>query len=220
MTDVICITELRRMFAEAARQIRQEHAMLSQLDCIGGDGDHGTTMIRAMEKLEGAMNEPGERAMNVRLKDAGWGVLSVDGGASSAILGTFIAGMGASQLGRESDCAQLAVSFVAGLRAVEKQTKAQPGDKTMMDALVPAVQAFAAAANSGESIVHAMDYAANAAQRGAQATKDMIAKYGRAKFLGEKTRGSADAGATSIALLFRGFSAALMQEKDPEWLDR
>ena len=188
--------------------------MLSQLDCIGGDGDHGTSMLRAMEALEDAMNAAGEKALNTRLKDAGWIVLGVDGGASSAILGTFIAGMGDADMGEESDCKHLAASFSAGLRAVEKQTKARPGDKTMMDALVPAVQVFEAAAESGESIARAMERAAAAASDGAQATKDMIAKYGRAKFLGEKTRGSPDAGATSIALLFRGFSTALMQERN------
>lgn len=211
MSDVICMTELRRMFAAAAGHIRKEHEMLSQLDCIGGDGDHGTTMLRAMDQLEMAMNADGEKALNGRLKDAGWSVLGVDGGASSAILGTFIAGMGEADMGEEGDCKHLAASFAAGLRAVEKQTKARPGDKTMMDALVPAVQAFEAAANSGEPTARAMKQAADAARSGAEATKDMIAKYGRAKFLGEKTRGSADAGATSIALLFCGFSAALTE---------
>jgi dihydroxyacetone kinase-like protein len=213
MSDMICISELRRMFAEAANQIRREHEMLSQLDCIGGDGDHGTTMLRAMEALDDAMSTTGEKALNTWLKDAGWSVLSVDGGASSAILGTFIAGMGDADMGEESNCKHLAASFAAGLRAVEKQTRARPGDKTMMDALVPAVQVFEAAAESGESIAQAMERAAAAASDGAQATKDMIAKYGRAKFLGEKTRGSPDAGATSIALLFRGFSTALMPKR-------
>jgi dihydroxyacetone kinase-like protein len=214
MNDVICISEMRRMFAAAAKQIRQEQAMLSQLDCIGGDGDHGTTMVRAMEQLEDAMRADDAKPLNARLKDAGWSVLSVDGGASSAILGTFIAGMGDAEMGQQSDCKHLAVSFAAGLHAVQKQTKAMPGDKTMMDALVPAVQAFAAAASSGESIANAMEYAAEAARRGADTTKDMIARYGRAKFLGEKTRGSPDAGATSVALIFAGFSAALMQQKE------
>jgi phosphoenolpyruvate---glycerone phosphotransferase subunit DhaL len=213
MNDVVRISDLRRMFAGAANRIRQENAMLSQLDCVGGDGDHGTTMVRAMEKLEEAMNAENTKPLNTRLKDAGWSVLSVDGGASSALLGTFIAGMGDAEIGQESDCKHLAISFATGLRAVQKQTKAMPGDKTMMDALVPAVQAFATAANSGESIPHAMEYAAGAARKGANATKDMIAKYGRAKFLGERTRGSPDAGATSVALLFAGFSAALAQEK-------
>jgi dihydroxyacetone kinase-like protein len=202
------------MFAEAAEQIRQEHELLSQLDCIGGDGDHGATMVRAMEMIEGVVNAESDKPLNARLKDAGWSVLGVGGGASSALLGTFIAGMGDADIGRESDCKHLAASFGAGLRAVEKQTKARPGDKTMMDALVPAVHAVEAAANSGEPISRAMELARDAARTGAEATKQMIAKYGRAKFLGEKTRGSADAGATSIALLFQGFSAALAEHKE------
>lgn len=202
------------MFAEAAKRIRQEHADLSRLDSIGGDGDHGTTMLRAVEELEEAVRE-GEKALNVCLKNAGWRVLGVDGGASSAILGTFIAGMGDAEfLGEESDCKHLAASFGAGLSAVAKQTKAKPGDKTMMDALQPAVEAFSAAAQAGKSLEEAMQDAAAAAQAGADTTKDMIARFGRAKFLGEKTRGTPDAGATSIALLFRGFSEALTQDEE------
>jgi dihydroxyacetone kinase-like protein len=214
MNDVICISDLRRMIGEAARLIRQEHEMLSQLDCIGGDGDHGSTMLRAMEVLENEMNADSDKPLNARMKDAGWGLLGVGGGASSALLGTFIAGMGDADMGQESDCKHLAASFTAGLRAVEEQTKARLGDKTMMDALIPAVQAFEAAANAAQPAAQAMELAAEAAHSGAKATKDMIARYGRAKFLGEKTRGSADAGATSIALLFQGFSAALAQPKE------
>jgi dihydroxyacetone kinase-like protein len=214
MNDVICISDLRRMFAEAAQQIRREHEMLSHLDCIGGDGDHGATMLRAMEMLEAEMNVEDDRPLDARLKDAGWSVLGVGGGASSALLGTFIAGMGDADLGRESNCKHLAASFAAGLGAVEKQTRARPGDKTMMDALVPAVEAIEASANSGEPIGRAMERAAAAARTGAESTADMIARYGRAKFLGEKTRGSPDAGATSIALLFQGFSAAFTENKE------
>lgn len=214
MSDVICISDLRRMFAEAASQIRREQEMLTRLDCIGGDGDHGATMVRTMEMLESEMYAESDKPLNARLKDAGWSVLGVGGGASSALVGTFIAGMGDADLGQESDCKHLAASFTAGLCAVEKQTKARPGDKTMMDALVPAVQAIEAAADSGEPVRRAMERAAGAARAGAESTKDMIARYGRAKFLGEKTRGSADAGATSIALLFEGFSAALAEHKE------
>jgi phosphoenolpyruvate---glycerone phosphotransferase subunit DhaL len=214
MRDEVCITELRRMFAEAAKQIRREHAYLSRLDSIGGDGDHGTTMLRAVEELEKAVNDDGEEALNVCLKNAGWRVLGVDGGASSAILGIFISGMGDADLEQESDCKHLAASFGAGLSAVTKQTKAKPGDKTMMDALQPAVEAFSVAAKEGKSVEEAMQDAASAAQTGADTTKDMIARFGRAKFLGEKTRGTPDAGATSIALLFRGFSEALTQEEE------
>src|SRR5437660_11895529 len=107
MKDIICISDLRRMFAEAAEQIRREHELLSRLDCIGGDGDHGSTMVRAMEVLESEMNADTDNPLSARLKDAGWSLLGVDGGASSALLGTFIAGMGDAELGEEGDCKHL-----------------------------------------------------------------------------------------------------------------
>jgi dihydroxyacetone kinase-like protein len=206
--------ELIRMFAAAAQQIRQEHERLSQLDCICGDGDHGTTMVRAMEEMEAVFDSTTDARLGPLLKAAGWGVLGVDGGASSAILGTFFAGMGGVELGEECDCRDLAASLDAGLRAVQKQSKATPGDKTMMDALVPAVETFAAAAAAGREAEDAMKLAADAAQAGADATKDMVGRFGRARFLGEKTRGCEDAGAVSIALLFRGFSVGLSEEKE------
>jgi dihydroxyacetone kinase-like protein len=209
MSDEITIDRIKRMFTEAGKQIRQEHENLSHLDSIGGDGDHGTAMLLAFEKLDEAVQMNDAKAMNVWLKDAGWNVLAVGGGASTALLGTFIAGMGDCGMGDECNCKGLAASFEAGLRALAKQTKARPGDKTMMDALVPAIEAFAAGAAVGSTAAQSMDEAAQAASAGAESTKQMIARYGRAKFLGDKTLGSPDAGATSIALVFRGFSIGL-----------
>jgi dihydroxyacetone kinase-like protein len=150
------------------------------------------------------------------LKDCGWRILSIDGGASSALLGTFFTGM--AEVADESDfnCEALAVAFESGMNALLKQTKARLGDKTMVDALVPAVTVLRAAANSGTPISAALEQAATAAQAGAENTKTLVARYGRAKFLGEKTLGHADPGAVSIALLFRGFSQAFvpLQEID------
>jgi phosphoenolpyruvate---glycerone phosphotransferase subunit DhaL len=212
MKDRISKTELKTMFAAAAREIREHHEELSQLDSVGGDGDHGSTMLRAMEKLEETIDAAGVRSASTMLKDAGWGVMGVDGGASSALLGTFVAGMGELEAGEELDCRGLAAMFAAGLRAVNGRTKARPGDKTMIDALAPAVEALEDAASSGKSISEAMKAAAAAANAGAESTKNLVARHGRAKYLGEKTLGFADAGATSIALLFRGFSTALANE--------
>jgi len=214
MTDLMRMSKLRRMFASAGEEIRSHQELLSQLDSVGGDGDHGTTMVRAIEVLVSELKEESDKSLNVRLKDAGWRVLGVDGGASSALLGIFIGGMGDVAMESESDCKQLAASFAAGLGAVQKQTKAGPGDKTMIDALVPAVLAFETAANDDQPIAWAMKMAAEAAHAGAESTKDMIARYGRAKFIGEKSRGSADAGATSIALLFEGFRSALAEHEE------
>ena len=208
MNERIGKTEVTKMFVAAAKQIRDHHVHLSELDCVSGDGDHGTAMLHAVDQLEAACKSQSEHSLKMLFKDAGWKVLSVDGGASSALLGTLFGGMGDAEIGDELDCNGLACAFEAGLRAVSKQTKAQVGDKTMMDALIPAVCAIRSAASCGKTIPFALEEAAAAAQSGAESTKDLTAKYGRAKFLGEKTRGHQDAGATSIALLFRGFSEA------------
>lgn len=202
------------MFAEAARKIRSEHQMLSHLDCAGGDGDHGATMLQAVERIEGAMKDSSADTLDGILRDAGWAVLGGSGGASGAILGTLIAGMGNAPLGEETDSRGLAASLAAGLTAVQAQTKARQGDKTMMDALVPAVEIFESAASAGKTIAQAMNEAAEAARLGSEGTKDMVARFGRAKFAGEKTRGSQDPGATSIALIFQGFSMALAPGRD------
>jgi phosphoenolpyruvate---glycerone phosphotransferase subunit DhaL len=212
MTERVERDELGRMFSEAAERIRAECQLLSDLDSVCGDGDHGTTMLRTMERLESstAPSRPGD--MKTILRDAGWNVLDVDGGASSSLLGTFFGGMSDAPIGTASlDCAALAAAFEAGLKSVARQTKAAPGDKTMMDALVPAVQALRVAADSGKCISEALQAAAAAARAGAESTKNLTARYGRAKHLGEKTRGCQDPGATSIALIFDGFARAVAE---------
>jgi phosphoenolpyruvate---glycerone phosphotransferase subunit DhaL len=209
MSGLISKADLSKMFASAAQQIRDSHEMLSQLDSVGGDGDHGTTMVRAMEELNATFDQESTKKTNAILTAAGWKVMGVDGGASSAIFGTFISGMGDAEVGDDLDCEGVAGSFQAGLRAVCNRTKARIGDKTMMDALIPAVETFQAAASSGKTIALAMKEAALAAVAGAASTKDLIARYGRARYLGERTLGHIDPGAASIALLFRGFSEAL-----------
>ena len=103
-------------------------------------------------------------------------------------------------------------SLEAGLRAVSRQTKARPGDKTMMDALTPAVAAAGAAAGAGKTIPNAMEDAASAARLGAESTRDLVARYGRARSLGERTRGHPDAGATSIALILQR-----IQRRSEQW---
>ncbi|HEX4030019.1 MAG TPA: dihydroxyacetone kinase subunit DhaL [Terracidiphilus sp.] len=203
------------MFAEAAELIRSQNEVLSRLDSQCGDGDHGTTMMRAMETLEAATGSSASaRNLSETLREGGWNVMGVDGGASSALLGSFISGMGDTELGDAADCATMARSLKTGLQSVLKRTKAKPGDKTMMDALIPAVEAFEAAAADGAAIGKAMNQAAAAAEAGAASTKNLVARHGRAKYLGEKTLGCADAGATSMALLFRGFGVALAKTEE------
>jgi phosphoenolpyruvate---glycerone phosphotransferase subunit DhaL len=214
MTERIDSRQFACMIAAAARRIREQHAELSRLDSAGGDGDHGSTMLRVVDSLEKAFKSGGAGDLRAELQEAGWNVLSVDGGASSALLGTFFLGMSeAPAQGGTYCCQELGAAFEAGLEALRKQTKAQPGDKTMMDALVPAVAAFRAAADAGENAVKALSDAAHAGRAGAASTANLIARFGRAKLLGEKTRGFQDPGATSMALLFEGFHTGLAGSK-------
>jgi dihydroxyacetone kinase-like protein len=206
--------EFAMMFAEAAKNIRAQHAVLSELDSVSGDGDHGTTMLRVAGQMELANEPSSSQNLMTLLKTMGWRVMGVDGGASSAILGTFFGGMGDAKVGDEVDCDELANIFEAGINALRKQTKAEPGDKTMMDALIPAVCAIRSAASSDKDIGSALEAAAIAARLGAESTMSLIAKHGRAKYLGEKTRGHMDAGAFSISLLFAGFTEALDNERN------
>ena len=206
MSAAIGKAEWKNMFARAADCLRSEHVRLTELDSIGGDGDHGTTMLRAAEQMELGMEPLGTESLTGMLKATGWRVLSVDGGASSSLLGTFFTGLADVELAEDAmDCDGLARSLEAGFRAVSRQTKARPGDKTMMDALTPAVAAATAAAGAGKTIPQALDDAAQAARAGAESTRDLVARFGRARSLGERTRGYPDAGATSISLIFKGF---------------
>ncbi len=200
------------MFAMAAAAIRKRSAYLSELDSVAGDGDHGTTMLRVAEKMETAFGPASSQTLQVLLKNTGWSVLEVDGGASSALLGTFFSGMADAKIGDEISCVELADALQSGLSAVSRQTKAQPGDKTMMDALVPAICAIRASASADKDIASALQAAAAAARSGAESTRQLSARYGRAKFLGEKTLGYPDPGAFSVALIFEGFSSALSSE--------
>jgi dihydroxyacetone kinase-like protein len=206
MTPGITKADFARMIGGAAASIRAQHALLSDLDCAVGDGDHGATMLRTVERLEKAFAPGGPEDLKTCLQEAGWSVLGVDGGASSSLLGIFFGGMAnASACSAPAGASDVASIFEAGLAAVRKQTKAQPGDKTMMDALAPAIAALRAAADAGKSVIEALHDASGAAQAGAEATRNLTARYGRAKFLGEKTRGHLDPGAASTGLMFDGF---------------
>jgi dihydroxyacetone kinase-like protein len=212
MTDRIGRHELSRMMHSAATRIREQQPRLSQLDCVAGDGDHGTTMLRIMERLEAEFR--GDTASDLKrcFCDAGWNVMGCDGGASSSLLGAFFLGVGdATQAGVSSwECAEFAAGFEIGLLALQSQTKARPGDKTLMDALIPAVQSLVAEAKAGHDISHALQAAARAASQGASATENMVARFGRARLLGDKTKGHQDPGAVSVALIFEGFAEAIL----------
>lgn len=205
------------MLQGAIAKVQEQNTKLSALDSAIGDGDHGTTMLRAMSVLEKAIAEGRGKALPDLLKDMGWGLLGVDGGASGPLLGSLFLGMSKAGCEKEEiDANTFAAMFETGLSFLRKHTQAQVGDKTLMDALVPAVAELRAGATQGCGIVECVERAAQAAQAGAGSTSNLVARVGRAKNLGQRALGIQDPGATSIALIFEGFCDGLKTKSSSE----
>ena len=197
------------MLNAAAGQIRKNHEMLSQLDSTVGDGDHGTTMLRAMEAVSKTVSENPASDLKALFSAIGWAVMSCDGGSTGPLLGSFFMGMSDGVAGRtELDYRGVVLVFDAGIAKLQRQSRAQVGDKTMMDAFLPALAALKSA-DSARGIKAALEEAAGAAVKGAEATRDMKARFGRARNLGDRVLGHADPGAVSVSLIFKGFSEGL-----------
>ena len=209
MPETISYPQVCQMLGSAVDQIHANHEMLSRLDAAVGDGDHGTTILRTMEAVANAIaDNPGTDLKELLAKIA-WDVMNCDGGSTGPLLGSFFMGMSDAVAGKtDLDCPAVVAMFEGGILKLAKQSRAKVGDKTMMDAFLPALDALQAAAPSG-SIRNALQQAAAAAVTGAEATKPLQAKFGRARNLGERVIGHADPGAVSVSLLFTGFSAAI-----------
>jgi dihydroxyacetone kinase-like protein len=206
MSDTLGYPQISGMLNAAVAQIRANHERLSQLDSAVGDGDHGTTILRAMEAVSRAIPPQPASDLKGLFSAIGWAVMGCDGGSTGPLLGSFFLGMGEAGAGRtELDHDALVKAFEAGVAKLQKQSRAQIGDKTMMDAFLPALAALKAAPPA-EGIRAALQSAAQAAAEGAEATKTMRARFGRARNLGDRVLGHMDPGAVSISLILKGFS--------------
>src|ERR671923_621099 len=203
---------VKRWLEGAATSLREQRDYLTQLDAAIGDADHGTNMDRGftavVEKLEGLEAPPGKL-----LTTAGATLVSTVGGASGPLWGTAFRRAGRA-LGdaEEFDGQDLLAALRAALDGVVELGAAQPGDKTMVDALGPAIAALAAALDAGEPLDAAPAAASAAAEEGARATVPLQAKKGRASYLGERSIGHQDPGATSAALIMAALQLAVEQE--------
>ncbi len=206
MAETINYSQICAMLQSAVGQIRANHEMLSRLDAATGDGDHGTTILRTMEAVAKAVTENNGTDLKELLGKVAWDVMDSDGGSTGPLLGSLFMGMSDAVAGKtELDCASVVAMFEGGINKLAKQSRAKVGDKTMMDAFLPALDAMKAAVPSG-SIRTALQQAAEAAAKGAEATKQFRAKFGRARNLGDRVIGHADPGSVSVSLLFKGFS--------------
>ena len=209
MTDVTTAA-LEAWVRRFAALVEGERDHLTELDSAIGDADHGTNMDRGMKAAVAALDELGPAAAGPLLGKVGMTLVSTVGGASGPLYGTLFLRMG-STLGdvpavpRE----QVAAALRAGLEGVVARGKAQPEDKTMYDALAPAVDALEAGLKDGLELTEALGLAREAADAGRDATIPMLARKGRASYLGERSVGHQDPGATSVTMLVEAAAAAL-----------
>ncbi len=192
---------------EFARLVGENKDYLTALDAAIGDADHGINMDRGMSAavagLDGAgglePSNPGDL-----LKQVGMALISNVGGASGPLFGTFFLRMAASCGASDSlDAQALAAALRAGLEGVVARGRAEAEDKTMYDALAPAVDALELSVQKGQSLHDGLSDALAAAEAGRDATIPLLARKGRASYLGERSVGHQDPGATTVALLFQ-----------------
>jgi len=203
VTAAQVIAMLRRM----AATIRQQEPLLTRLDSVTGDGDHGAAMLRSVEAMEKEI-ESGADDLKDLFTRIGWSIMSKAGGSTGPLLGSMFVGFSEAVDGRaEWDGPALADMLLAGIDKVHKQSKASVGDRTMMDALLPAAEALRTHRDAAPAEL--LHHAADAAAGGAEATREMLAKFGRARNLGQRVLGHVDPGAMSMALTFRAFAEAI-----------
>jgi dihydroxyacetone kinase-like protein len=199
---------------EVAATVESESDHLTQLDSAIGDGDHGVNMVRGFQAVQKALaGQDGSVPPGQLLTIAGKTLVSTVGGASGPLYGTALRRAGRA-LGKdpEFDGAALAGALEAAVDGVRELGAAAPGDKTMVDALMPALDALREALDIGDSLESALSAAADAAEEGARATVPMQARKGRASYLGERSIGHQDPGATSSALILRALERVVARE--------
>ncbi len=191
-----------------AETIAANKAYLTDLDSAIGDADHGANMDRGMQAALNKIGAVADKDIGTILKTVGMTLVSTVGGAGGPLYGTLFMQMGAACAGKmELTLADWTAALEAGLNGVVARGKASPGDKTMVDALTPALAALKAAAN--HPLPEALRLSAQACAEGRDATIPLVARKGRASYLGERSAGHQDPGATSSTLLLETAAAQL-----------
>jgi phosphoenolpyruvate---glycerone phosphotransferase subunit DhaL len=189
-----------------AGEMGEHRQQLVRLDTAIGDGDHGTNMDRGMRKAIEKLDSAEQADPGAVLKTVAMALISSVGGAAGPLYGTLFLQMGNALAGQaEVDLPAYAAAWRKALEGVQSRGKAQPGDKTMLDALIPAVEALEGASD----LDGGLRAAAQAAEEGMKATTPLIARKGRASYLGERSKDHQDPGATSTYYLFKSAAEAL-----------
>jgi dihydroxyacetone kinase-like protein len=187
-----------------ATLIDENQDYLTQLDSAIGDADHGVNMHRGMQAVIGKLPGLADKDIGTILKTTGMTLVSTVGGASGPLYGTLFLQMGATTANKlVLTLPDWTTALEAGINGVITRGKAEPGDKTMIDAFGPALSALKAANDNGTALSEALRQSAQAAEKGRDATTPLVARKGRASYLGERSAGHQDPGATSAHLLLK-----------------
>lgn len=199
--------QIRDMFLSVADRVCESEKFLTEIDLKIGDGDHGFGMALGFRAVRETLSGKEYKSCEAVFQDVGMTLLDTMGGASGVLFGTvFISGSVAGENHESADLALFAGIFRRSLDALKRRGRAQVGDKTMVDALEPAVLGLEESAQKGVSLSRGMKRAAQRAKEGMEYTRECVAKFGRAKSYGEKSIGLQDAGATSVWIIFQAMS--------------
>ena len=206
-TSTISLDQLIVWLARFRELVTEKQSYLTELDSAIGDADHGSNMVRGMNAVIEKVGAAPATAADELLKSVGMTLVTSVGGAAGPLYGTLFLRMGVSAGPvTELDGAAFGAALRAGLDGVVARGKAEAEDKTMFDAINPALDAWDAAVAGGGDVAAAASAALAAAEKGRDATEPLVARKGRASYLGERSAGHIDPGATSSALLFQALA--------------
>jgi dihydroxyacetone kinase-like protein len=209
MDENVTTAVLEEWVRRFAHLVAENRDYLTELDAAIGDADHGSNMDRGMKAAVAALDASPPATAGALFSKVGMTLVSTVGGASGPLFGTLFLRIGSTLGDAETASApQLAAALRAGLGGVVDRGKAGPEDKTMYDALAPAVDALDVALADGADLAAGLKHARDAAAAGRDATTPMLARKGRASYLGERSVGHQDPGATTVALLLEAATEA------------
>ncbi len=195
-----------------AERFHAEREYLTQLDSAIGDADHGINMDRGFGAVMAKLPTLPTGDIGAFLKGVGMTLVSTVGGASGPLYGTLFLQLGGGTAGKaEMELGDFAMALEAGVAGIQRLGKAEPGDKTMLDALLPARDALRAGVDRADAPADALGAAVAAAEQGMVATIPLVARKGRASYLGERSAGHQDPGATSSHLLLKAAAETWFQ---------
>jgi len=194
---------VKNFLLNLANTVTQEKDYLNKIDAACGDGDFGVGMYLGFKNVQKAIEQQRNEDIGALLNTAGYAILSSVGGASGPLFGTFFIEAGKTASGKsEIDLKDLSAMFEIALEKIRLRGGAKIGDKTLIDALAPAIESLKKAAQQKLDILPALEKAAEAAKEGSESTKELVAKQGKARYLGQQTLGHIDPGAEVIRLFF------------------